>query len=187
MKFTLKTSKPWDWGNELRKNKLVLSIFDEGWKDGVSLENIGEVQQPNSKWDYSESLFHAWISDALREGHPKPDKLWWYLDDDYDGVCYRSLKLLWLRLNWTDATFRRETWTNILFNKDWPVSEEMKERRIGLRLYYTFSDLVKEVGCSLQAVTGTAQLFFMANFLEENNTPEISHGLALAEIGDMLL
>lgn len=188
MKLTLKTSKPWDWGNELRKTKLVLSIFDERWKDGFSLETDEEVQQPNGKWNHGESLFHVWISDALREGHQKPDKLWWYLEDDYDGVYYRSLKLLWLRLNWTDTTFRRETWTNILFNKDWPVSKEMKETRIRLRLSKTCFEKAEESGLKFGCVLDSLYRFFGGHFYEElKHSDAIDRCLALSEIGDLLL
>ena len=188
MKLTLKTSKPWDWGIELRKTKLVLSIFDAGWKDGFSLETDEEVQQPNGKWSHSESLFHVWISDALREGHPDPDKLWWYLDDYYDGVYYRSLKLLWLRLNWTDTTFRRETWTNILFNKDWPVSKEMKETRIRLRLSKTCFEKAEESGLKFGCVLDSLYRFFGGHFYEElKHSDAINRCLALSEIGDLLL
>lgn len=189
MKFTLKTSKPWDWGDELRNTKLVLSIFDEGRNyDGIYLETEEEVQMPNSKWSHSELLFHVWISDALREGHPKPDKLWWYSEDDYDGVYYRSLKLLWLRLNWTDATFRRETWTNILFNKDWPVFKEMKETRIGLRLNKTCFEKAEESGLDFSCAVDNMYRFFSGHFYEELRYAEAtSRCLVLAEIGDMLL
>lgn len=137
MKIIIRTGKPWSWTDSIRRNRLVLNFMEPG-VGGIS---ISEEQQfikdswgpltPNVPWEHHQSWFHLWLSSELFEG----DKLWWYSEDEWDGEELRSLKLLWLRVNWNSETFCRETWTNIFLNKDWPLTSDMKNQRV-IQLFY---------------------------------------------------
>lgn len=206
MNITLRTSKPWKWiGNELRQTKLMLSVFGDSekkkdvslvgdrrgegiidWGDGLCLYTKEFVQRPNNApyTNYSH-LFHVWFTSHLREDLGSASKLWWYHDEYYDATHYRSLKLLWIRVNWTDETFCRETWQGILFNKTWPVTTEMRTRLVTHSLYTTILSVAEPRG-SAAGTLADLLLRYYGHAIDSKNSFHVAEALILAELGDVL-
>lgn len=189
MKLIIRTGKPWAWVDSIRRNRLVIDFMDSS-VGGISIREEQQLKYSleslpyDTPWGHHQSWFHLWLSSKLYEGLPEEnDKLWWYSEDEWDGEELRSLKVLWLRVCWNSETFRRETWTNIFLNREWPLTPSMKTQRVIRSFYKKIEHLYDQNNEAQSAVLTACLRFIMDTHLGKDATRIFCE---ITDLGDVL-